>query len=447
MNAVIEYMRELGISEEGGISTYIENSDVHDLVRLVEYLRELIDMEYKLQTYTPFTFVPNDDLSGTGGCQEIQCKIKRAKIFSIFTAMYADNVYIQLDFITYEHFEACVINLDEDDNYEWEFKGYIEHDLEILRVYADLIDAGIVHITPVHKTYCKQCFQKTLLGIQDPIDISTIKNDYAEKVKMVIDRRENDYVVISLKNLDDFFPDHPMLWILDGNYNLENLAGTKIGKAVENRTFVNQFVSKFIEREFNAACYNEAYCKVHNAKFITNKPSDSIFMTLTKNDKKLSTFENITNILPQYDMPFITNINMNMLIKLREEEHESFNKYRIALTKAISEQHKTDDGNDWRQIYDDILFPSFNELDLKMKQLKTGKLSRFFGTIGVASSFIIAGKYGNVVPANIQNILSTIGTSAASAGINYMLDHSSTKKAELQSNDYYFLWTLKNKIK
>ena len=147
-----------------------------------------------------------------------------------------------------------------------------------------------------------------------------------------------------------------------------------------------------------------------------------------------------TDYLPQYDLPIIQNLHLKNVIRLRQEEAEAFNKYRIALNRAVLEQKKTINVTDWQKIYDDIIYPELNNLDMKMTQIRTGRLNRIFGTMLIVGTALVANTYGDVIN---SKLFSNIGTAVGTAGINYLIDNVSTKKAELQTNDYFFLWRLK----
>ena len=62
MSKVTEYLKELNISSYELMGEYIARNLVKTINGLVLHLRELIDDEYIVAEYTPFTFLPNTDL-------------------------------------------------------------------------------------------------------------------------------------------------------------------------------------------------------------------------------------------------------------------------------------------------------------------------------------------------------------------------------------------------
>lgn len=446
MNKLIDYLESINLLSQEYLFDYICENDIETLNTLVIYMRQLIDEDYQTSKYTPFTFVPNGDISGTGGCDEISCKMNRAKNFAVFSALYADKVYIQLHFITDEHYDFFDIDeIEFDEDKAFNFKMLLLQDLVIIREYADLIKCKIVTITPSHQMICPSCFQRSLFG-SELIDIEKITKEYTKKAHVILKNYDslNQEAEITIDGINEFFPDHDLFWTIRNSEELELLRKEKIGKIIKNKSYSNEFISDFIHSEIASAMYSTKYCNEQHAKLITNKLSDAMFLSLNQ-ENSIADVENYTKMLPEYDLLITQNLSLENVIRLRNEEHESFNKYRIALNSAAKEQNKTTNQTDWKKIYDDIIYPELNNLDLKMKQIKQGRLNRFFGSMFVIGTSVIASKYGNSIFPDMLTNINSFETAIGAAGINYVLDKASTQKAELQNNDYFFLWKLKQK--
>lgn len=448
MSTLIDYLESINLLTFENVSDYIFENDILTLNSLVIYMRDLIEKDYEHSLYTPFVFVPNSDISGAGGCDEISCSIRRAEKFASFAALYADKVYIQLQFITSEHYE--LIDIDEiidDIDCTMNFKMKLLKELSLIVTYSELISNSIVIITPSHKMLCPDCFQREVLG-NNILDLENLKKAYVSKAKVFLknfDLKDNS-AEISIQNIDEFFPDHDLFWCISNPEEVRQLKKEKVGKIVKNKQFTKEFIEAFIEDEFTSAMYTTKYCNEENAKLITNKLSDSMFLSLNKNDTLLD-LKQQKQLLPEYDLLITQNLSIKNIIRLRQEENESFNKFRIALYKAAKEQCNTSNVLDWEQIYDDIIYPELNNLDLKMKQLKNGRLNRFFGTMTVITTALVANKFGNMLMPGLLSNISAFETTIGAAGINFILDKTSTKKAELQNNDFFFLWKLNKTIR
>lgn len=442
MSKLIDYLESIGILTQEQLFNYVKDNDIKTLSGLILYMRQLIDEDYMICNYNPFVFMPNGDISGVGGCAEISCRVKRAEEFSVFSALYADKVYIQLDFITNEHFECWdVEEIASDINLSRAYKMALLRELAVILVYAELLKNNIVCITPSHKMLCFDCFQRDVFG-KTILDMEKIKKEYRSKARIVLDNfdEEKHEAQITINNIDEFFPEHNLFWCVTDEEKLKVLKDEKPGTEIKKQKYFGELIDRFVTDEVLSAMYTAKYCNEQRAKLITNKLSDGMFLSVSNNEQNLSDLKNNINSLPQYDLLITNNLDIKNVIRLRQEQAEAFNKYRVALTKAVAEQHKTTNVLDWRQIYDDIIYPELNNLDMKMKQIKTGKLNRFFGSMLIVGTTMVANKYGDAMK---TELLSSIGTAVGTAGINYIIDKSSNQIAELQNNDYFFLWKLK----
>lgn len=220
-------------------------------------MRQLIDDDYLVSEYSPFVFVPNGDISGTGGCDEISCRIGSAEKFAVFSALYADRVYIQLQFITQEHYEFYDVDeIENDDVMYRKYKMNILKDMVIILTYSELIRSKIVFITPTHQMLCPEFKKKRVLG-KNSVDIEKIKKEYFARTKVILDDcdRYNETVNIRVKNIDEFF-----------------------------------------DEEILAALYTTQYCNEQNAKLITNKTSDTMFLALNDGIQEISKMKEYIDI-------------------------------------------------------------------------------------------------------------------------------------------------------
>ncbi|WP_346937544.1 hypothetical protein [Clostridium sp.] len=449
MSKIVEYLKEINLDNKDRIKNYIWNTSPEELLILIEHLRKLIKEDYVVKKYNPFTFVPTSELSGSTGCASLDCRIKRANKFAIFSSLYAEDVYIQLNLITNSHQHLNINKITKNKEVLGRFLHNLESDILILNSYAKLIEAGIVHITPPTLAYCKDCFNKEILGQENSINIDPIKQLFLNKAKLYVHsyNKNNDLLYFEVENMDEVFPEHtPLFPISPKKFNLSNFC-FETGSLITNTDLINDFIENITKKEFISASYSAHYCKNNNAKLITNKISDSMFMNLANQKSKHNYGLDCYNVLPQYDMPFVTDITIEKALQLREVEGESFNKYRIALNKSISEQHKTNSQLELCDIYDDILFPAFSELDMKLKNIRNGFYKKTFYEIAIVGTVISAGIYTGIVPTHTTDILKSVGIGTGAAiSIAHQIFSKAPGKDTLKEHDYYFLWQLKKDI-
>jgi|GEM_PF-899488 len=445
MNELISYFDDLDILSYENLENYIWESKLQTLIDVAIQVRTIIDRTFIYKEYTPFSFVPSGELSGVGGCSEVNCKIGRARNFSIFSGLYADNVYLTLKFLTSIHFDT---DIDDIYDHEYNFRYMLWCDFTIITTYADLINFGIVQIAPTQKNFCLDCFQKKLLDLPYPVDLSTLEQYYLNKAKLTLEEYDPklNSVNVSFENMDEFFPLHTESVNFVGDI-LELLPKSerKSNTTIKNQKFKKAVVHEIVYDEFSEVCLYSLCCKNLDSKFITSKPSDGIFLEMTKPNKKYT--QNISQIdnLPLYDLPIISDAPTSTILKLREIEGDSFNKYRIALNKAVQEHYNAENSVQVREIYDDIIYPAFQQLDERLHNLRSGMFKKTFSSIVMVGSVISAGVYTGIIPPNAPEILAAIGGASVvtSAGINVM-NNLTNKKSTLRENDFYFLWKLKD---
>lgn len=450
MSKIVEYLKEVNLNNKEYLENYIWKSTTEELIILIDCLRKLIEEDYVIQKYNPFTFVPNNDLSGAGGCNELSCKVRRATKFAVFSSLYADDVYIQLNFITDAHGEFNIKEIDLDDDSYFNFRYNLLCDISVINTYSKLLEENIIHITPPKNMYCQDCFQKAVLGVENSINIKPIKELLMSKAKFVIDEydKDNDYLTFRVENIEDFYPDHPEIFRMSKHEVMKvPKYSRKSGTLITNKNIINNFIDSFVDGEFASSCYYASYCKDNKAKFITNKVSDGMFMELTNQKSKSNHGLDSYNAIPKYDLPFVEKITIEKALHLREIEGESFNKYRIALNKSIEEQCKTNSTVEWTEIYDDILYPAFNDLDMKLKSINKGFFRNTFSEIVIFGTVISAGLYTGIIPHNMTDIMKSIGIgTGTSISIAHQMFGKISAKEGLKQNDYYFLWRLKKNI-
>lgn len=448
MSKLTEYLAELNINTYSALDTYIYNTDIDTLFNLVIYLRDLIDKDFIIPQYTPFSFVPSDELSGTGGCSEISCKSRRATRFANFSSLYADSIYIKLNTITFEHLEAFFDDICSNEMMEYKFRYALFCDINIINIYTPLINANIVYIEPTRKLYCKDCFQKALLNIEHPIDISPIINYVKTNAIINIDEYNFDskHMAISISNLENFFDSESGIYLLNEDF-INALPSTYQPSNIldKNIPVVSDMLTNIVESAFVDCCYYTAYCNNSHSKLITSTPSNALFMDYTNKQLPINDIINSLSTLPEYELPFSKTQSLDTVLHLREIEKESFNRYRNALNTAVKEQTKTTSSFDWYNIYDDIIYPEFCNLDSKLKNLKTGAFKKTFQNLALTSAIVTAGVLSGTITQSIPGIITSLGGISGTIGLGHkVLDHNPPIKDQLRENDFYFLWKLKN---
>lgn len=447
MSRLTEWIRDVSWDKGEVCNDFIWNSSIEEIFETILYIRRLIVEDFYIPEVKPYSFVPNDELSGFGGCMEVKCKIRRAKKFATFSALYADYVFVKLKMITNAHMEDWDFS-DFREKDIFDFKYSFLGDMLVILQYLTLIEHGVIIIEPPRQTYCKDCFRKVMLGSSKEIDYSAITEFVKKNAEVILlpYKQRDSYVCFEIRNIEDYFDGESLLMVREKSC-LSHLRSVKSGKKNNNEILIDSMLEQFVTNQFLDACYYTMECRKDSAKLITSKPSDALFAAITREkESDKAALESFTK-LPQYDIPFFSDISLEKAMKLRELEGESFDRYRVALDSAVKEQCKTSSESEWKDIYSDILYPEFTKLDMKLRNIKDGIFSKTFVDIFIITMAITAGVLsGSILETTGGTIVGgAISTAVSTGGVKNILMRPQEKKSELRENDFYFLWRLKNK--
>jgi hypothetical protein len=161
--------------------------------------------------------------------------------------------------------------------------------------------------------------------------------------------------------------------------------------------------------------------------------------------KLLSTFKSITDTsfgtLLKFDLPFLDNISLDLLIKIKQDEPEAFNKFRLALKSAVSECIKFDVQNESienlsKHIYSTYIEPELETIKKKLNETMKMKTIRRSGAGIKFLSLTFNALLGNPIGLLIDSL------SLGHTGIEEIFLNKKEKQSS-NKNELYLLWKLK----
>lgn len=443
MNKLLELMDEKGLNNKEKIKDSIFNTNFDKLVVLVEKMIKAVNtQDEKLDVYTPFSFVASSEMAGTGGCSEILCRLKRAKEFSYYSALYADKVYIDLECINNPHFA------DNNKIDEFEFKYKLFRDLVVLNELSPLIYDNIVKIIKPEFNICNSCVNELLGPLSTKIDINKMENIYIDKVDISVTFEADlfNYYTYDFNNLNELF-EHGSF-----TYSTKNIDESILKKLIKSPTNKYRFTKEDIkisgilkelfEIESQDLKYHMLESRILNFRYLTSKLFDTHVLALATSPEIENTRE-IKKRVPVYNLPIISGISIEKILQLRELENDAFMNYRLALNNAAKERIKVGSQKEIDEIYDDIIYPKFIELEKKMNKIKSGTYKKVLGEFIVIGSLISLGVSTGFIPSDPKSIITTLGGVAALTKAGSSIVDWARKNDEIKDNDFYFLWKLK----
>lgn len=445
MKKLLAFLDEKGLKSENLIITSIRDSNIDDLVQFVNDMRNIImnDTEEDI-SYSPFSYVASPDISGFTGCPETKCRLDRIEEFSYFASLYADRVYINLQSINNTHFTE---KLDEKNNYFW-FRYTLTNDiLSIYKIYP-LLYQGIVQINKPKYYICKDCMEKRLKDIDININVSELEDNYIDKVDVRVSTWElpilNEKYRYEISGFTDIY-EHKTIVQLSSHIpeSVESkLCQNKKYKLSKNEIKQSGIIKYIIEKEINNLRINTIQAKVLDSKCLTFRHFDSYIWELAKDGKKDNVIDIQENV-PIYDLPIIHGTNIETILRIREIENDAFIQYRVALNKAAKERTKLTNVSGLKQIYEDIIYPAFADLDKKVNRIRNGTYKKVLGEFVIIGSSVAIGMSTGLIPHDPSSILPALGGMTLLTKTGSSILDWNRKQDDVKDNDFYFLWKLK----
>lgn len=419
------------------ISILFEANDrqLTDLVTVIN--QNLPTRKSSDKTQSPFTFVSNSQMAGGRTyCRHPRCRISAAETLANNAALYADHIYLQNPF---EHY----LGLNEfDDSHKYD----LINDIFLLFLYKPLIEKDIISYCDQDFHFCTDCYSDFLAKFDPDYEKKFKKTEkelnriVTENVKFkVID--SNGTPGLQLSNIEGI-SDHDIIYtfrkvpkIIKEKYRKGK--STKLTSDEIKKSKAYQIITQSVLNDLD---HQDYYTKIYDASVLTNRPIDFDLMNI---------LNEINNPQIKFDLnhelPFMQNVQLNKLLELRTKEGEAFEVYRDSVTKAIKESEKQINTVKPKkhEIYNDLIRPELNKIDLTIKNSKKILFGNIKQDLLLGTSFVGIGLASGFLPNNIGQIVSTIG------GLKFADQFVSNVRKiigepqEVRNNPYYFLWKVK----
>ncbi len=160
--------------------------------------------------------------------------------------------------------------------------------------------------------------------------------------------------------------------------------------------------------------------------------------------KIMSTFKSINDVsfgtLLNIELPYIENIPLDILVKIRKDEENAFKKFRVALKGAVQECLKFDIGSESiedlaRHVNKTYIEPEANEVKKKLSSISKLRAVRSFVPVISTVSLAFNALIGNPVGMLIDSLRT------AQWGFQEIFQREQEKSSE-KKNEMYLLWKL-----
>lgn len=447
MNSILKILREKNIlGNEGPIIRSIDSLSLREFVDFEKEIEAEIRSNHKPVKNSIFSHSASLHLGGGSlECAFIDCRLERINKLARFALMYSDKVFI-------DNFFTGYTDIDSTDDLTWAKESLFD-DLLVIHEIKPLIEKGLIEFFSPEKNVCFSCQARKFLG-QDAIKIfnssyKKLQLEYLNNMSVVVDRNP-DGICFICKGLKPYF-DHEMVQtalnipdqLLKRPSILKRIESEK--RASISKTLIKDLGLhiKFAHDVVTNAIFGLATSNCLNTAFLTENDLHILFLNTLQSDFEVSRRNLIAEKYLSTMVPFLEEIELKNLIKLRHREDEAFLLFRQALNKSIDEFLSIPQGfteKHAQSIYADIIAPSIAHLDIKVKKAKRDLISKPFrsltGVVGVISFGLLTG----LVPSDTSEIVKVLGL--LKFGSDFIKDTMALgdEDKNIKSDHFYFLW-------
>lgn len=430
MHILFEYFDNIGMIEKN--LSKILKWDNHRLNTLIEEIKEL-HIDSKPESESFFRFVGNEQFSaGRIPCSQLACRLKQATDTGIFSILYSDVTFIQNPFSIYSFGK------------EWNTrkKQSLIEDLIIIFYLKPLINYGVIQFCNGELMLCTEC-RKNLIN-QFLEENQILEKSIFNNSKFIIEKKEGLKPYLHIKSNDDVFGHNDYLIIgktktleslLKKNAKSHNLTRDEMFKIKILKEIIEERIIDIILQNRNAEYYNSNY--INSSNF--SKNIISVLNPPEYNDRNNQIYDNFT-----HSVPAILNADFEGLIKFRENEFEPFLVYRDEL-KSLIKQKGNEINNNWDELFQDIIQPEINKMNLVVKNSKSVFKKKGTADIVIGAGLISFGLFSGLVRNDSTELLNVFGACEFIKGVIENLSAARSSPLDIKNNKFYFIWKLQTR--
>jgi hypothetical protein len=383
-------------------------------------------------------------------CPALECRLKKIDQLARFAGIYSDVVFIRNFLGDYHHFRDASVS-------ESELKRRFYIDLSVILHIRPLLEDGIVMMLPPVENYCLNCFaSKFDLGStfagrfakaieklgQEYLHNSTVKctrigSKYGLEFTGPEPYYEHGFAGRILDKLPAPIVSRPRLV-----RELEDTGEIALSKPVQRCLGDHQYFAYRIARNIY---YEIVSSKLLSTSFLTH---DVLHISFLQSLSRNAEIERRNSMAYKYlttYVPFLEEVPIRKLLKLRRREQDSFIMFRNAISRAIKEIANTKSTfteNDARALYADVIAPKLALLDKRIQRAKKDLISKFVRTVISTVGAISFGLYTNFINTQTAAIVAALGIPKLADHIQELMGIGDAEQT-VRNDDMYFIWKVK----
>jgi hypothetical protein len=386
---------------------------------------------------SPFNCVAGSSMRGDSGCSEPSCRSAKLNFLARYAAMYAEQVFLPLP-LENPGFGGSKENLRQ---------SLIQTVMSLLEL-RPLVEKAIVKPVTRVMHYCEHHAALALGQYQHGTEaVDALATRHLREFKFSYEKLSDEprIVAVRAQGPDDYL-EHgtishlylkPPEWIP---------SSIKLGRTygLQRKSPVH---AELVKRAFSQiaadAIFHQQFGPKFNATYLTDLAGEAELLKLLSEDDGLAmrtakTFAQLT-----HEIPLLTDLPIRTILRIREDNPESFEAYRLAVNRIVREQvqqgHSATE-EQARDIYHDILSPALADLRVEAKRQHSKWVRKSVTTAALAIGVVSLGATGVLQAAQVMALLG----GATLKGLVDQLADAGTEP--VTSSNLYFLIRLENEI-
>jgi hypothetical protein len=206
-----------------------------------------------------------------------------------------------------------------------------------------------------------------------------------------------------------------------------------------------------IDRIIDDISTQNATANRFNCQYITDRAIDFELMDMVS-DKRVRSFNHEAIGALSHPLPFVDQVPLGRLLKLRKDSGESFLVYRDAVRSVLSSAHGKS-STELREAFDDAIRPELNKIDLTLKQARKQMATSTMIDLTIALASVSIAAFSGLLPAKLGIPKEVLDVGAALGGwqsvkslASKVAEVRSTPK-EVNESKYAFLWKIRRDVR
>jgi hypothetical protein len=446
MHKAIEVLEGSGLVSEPDLLG-IDHFDSKKTVRIYEDLYAAVHGAQKAisepdgTSIDPFKFLASASMRAESTCWEWPCRMEKLDFLGRYSALYASNVTVPLS----------LRHPDQIKDVAWA-KSLLSHSgLTLLRLRL-LIDQGLVVPVVLVTSHCEHTIDWVNKMIQITHDVADeaakeIAGDF-RMVYQVPEQSPTGRSTIYINGPEDFLEHGEIVQLFDEGerWRAKTWKFNKVGKRELTGPRKIAVVQRIIHQLATDTTFYLTHGRTKNARYLTDRRGEAFLLELLTGDEDIAASNEALNSYMRHSLPLLGDLPLATLLRIRNEERDSFGRYRSAVQRILDkvvEQNRRIGKREVREIFREQIGPELSRMKSELYQEQRRQRKRIAGGLATLAASVALGAFGGIVPliakAAIAGAGAMVGGRLLSKAAEAKCEHGATLK---EKNDFYFLLRL-----